>query len=349
MNELKLKYEKIDNPIIKSNRHLFKPNFSYGTKYDYFINRKNNKLSKTFNKLIGQDNDYATFSPHEFNKTRKINYKLIKINKEIFLNESKHEHIDSNKKDVHPLSSSHKCFYVNLLQNKTHNKIFVNDLIDSKLAYDISRNKFHKFNFNLNSTKSIFPKINNSLFSSTSYNKLGEPKSSFSLSSIKSKDINDNKLDIMNKEDDYLYKKIFHNNKKKKFKLGTLINNKLNIFYAEDNDQYEVRLFKLNEYLKKISKPIKHLIKPEKVAKKVNYVQDSVNFMKSVMDYVYPNILINKIKLFDKKMYKSKSEVKLLPFKEIDLKKKIAQEELNSILNETIHIQNYRDYKRQFF
>ena len=66
----------------------------------------------------------------------------------------------------------------------------------------------------------------------------------------KTKNINDIEL---------LYKKIFYYNKEKKKSLN-YIDNKLNLFYCENEEQYNEKMNKRNNLLLKGGKPIKHLI-----------------------------------------------------------------------------------------
>jgi hypothetical protein len=113
----------------------------------------------------------------------------------------------------------------------------------------------------------------------------------------------------------FIYNKIFPNYFKPK---KNVINNKLNIFYAENETQFNQNMEKLNKYLKKQGKFIKHVFQDSKlIDNKVLQIKKSVGFIKGVSDCSYPSISLHKIKLRNKlnSKYKKRNKI-LLPYEE---------------------------------
>ena len=105
-----------------------------------------------------------------------------------------------------------------------------------------------------------------------------------------------------------LYKIIFKSQHNKDKGLKSIILNKYNIKYAENEEQYNFIIKK--EYQKEISEGKK--IKSKNVAPfikmKLDEAQEKVNFMKDIMDYSYPLFVLSKIKVKQKNLRELKKQ-----------------------------------------
>ena len=148
----------------------------------------------------------------------------------------------------------------------------------------------------------------------------------------------EDKINQTNKyESDYLYKKIFqYNNENKKRKSLNVIDNKLNLFYSENEDQYNQKIKKINENLYKKGKPIKHFVISENAKINTPYLIKRVKFMKKVVDYLYPNMVLAKVREENKRISKTKSISHKMPLsKLILLEKKRQQKNLELFLGKS--------------
>ena len=148
----------------------------------------------------------------------------------------------------------------------------------------------------------------------------------------------EDKINQTNKyESDYLYKKIFqYNNENKKRKSLNVIDNKLNLFYSENEDQYNQKIKKINENLYKKGKPIKHFVISENAKINTPYLIKRVKFMKKVVDYLYPNMVLAKVRVENKRISKTKSISHKMPLsKLILLEKKRQQKNLELFLGKS--------------
>ena len=136
-----------------------------------------------------------------------------------------------------------------------------------------------------------------------------------------------------------LYKKIFYffREKKKKYVRDIkIIQNKLNIDYAESEEAYEQ---KLNKHNLELVEKIKHLSGPTFSEVQLKELQKKVKFMKSVVDYSYPDMVLFKVKQSEKLLKIKNKENKILePFKIKDLKLKNKEKLMKDYLNDAIHI-----------
>ena len=100
------------------------------------------------------------------------------------------------------------------------------------------------------------------------------------------------------KEED-LYKTIFHNRQKVFTEKKEIINNKYNIFYAENEQSYQRNLIKINKEKKNKGKsPVQDTFFVNKRVKQKMYrMKDSISFIKCIVDYAYPNLMTVKNKL----------------------------------------------------
>ena len=139
-----------------------------------------------------------------------------------------------------------------------------------------------------------------------------------------------------------LYKRIFYffAEKKKKYARDIkIIQNKLNIDYAESEEAYEQKLNKHNLELIKKGEKIKHFSGPTFSEVQLKDLQKKVKFMKSVVDYSYPDMVLFKVKQTEKLLKIKNNGNKILePFKIKDLKLKKKEKLMKDYLNDAIHI-----------
>lgn len=166
-----------------------------------------------------------------------------------------------------------------------------------KIKY-LSRSMICRFNFNNNKEEEKFNKINNLTKNSNDKNKINIR--------LAHKKIGDNTLlrpKTLSKNM-FLYKKIFYYaDKKKKIKNDKVLDNKYNILYSENENQYRKNFEKLNEIYRRLGKKKIYNIQLSHSQNKIKGIQERVNFMKKVVDYTYPDMVLAKIKEQDKTIY----------------------------------------------
>ena len=158
-----------------------------------------------------------------------------------------------------------------------------------------------------------------------------------------STDIN-NKLKGMSKYYiNFLYNQIFpkfftdHKNK------YNVVDNKLNIFYAENDDQFNANLIRKNKKLRKRGKREKKLIISGNYVKdKLQEIKRKIGFVKGISDYSIPSIILQKVKYNSKKLqlFKKKKKKFLLPYEEINLEVDKIDKLKTRILSESMIINN---------
>ena len=143
--------------------------------------------------------------------------------------------------------------------------------------------------------------------------------------------------------DEFLFKKIFNNGERKKLpNKYTIIDNKLNIFYADNHKQYYKNLMKHNAKLKKKGRKILHEVEPSSTEIKLNTIKSKMNFMKKIVDYAYPNMVLARVRESEK-IYNKKnlSEIKLPPFIKAELSEKQKNKLFGDFLRQSINVKNY--------
>jgi len=147
------------------------------------------------------------------------------------------------------------------------------------------------------------------------------------------------------KREEFLYKKIFYyfQDRRKKFKRDEkIINNIINLDYAENLEAYQQRLIKRNNELIKEGKKIKHFSGPNLSEVKGKELMTKAKFMKSVVDYSYPIMVLDKVKEQSKMLkIKNKSLKQYPPFILSDIEKNNNETNFKNYLTETINITNY--------
>ena len=127
-----------------------------------------------------------------------------------------------------------------------------------------------------------------------------------------------NKFNIKTKDDDFFYKNIF--SKAPLFKIkSSIIDNKLNLVYCENESQYK-RIMKRKKNLIKNKGTLLNIEEDsEKIKNQVNTIKTKIKFMKNIMDYSYPNFLLTKIKTWGKNLKSNNYDEKLTPIEEKNL------------------------------
>ena len=142
----------------------------------------------------------------------------------------------------------------------------------------------------------------------------------------------------------FIYRQIFKSKgtfRKKRFK----IDNKLNIDYAENEEQYEKRLLKKNKKLISEGKPINHYTKSDYIDSKLNAVRKKIVFMKGAIDYGYPELVVAKIKEIEKTLKQRNTEEMrkkhyIIPCRERDINTRERNIERKVFLKEAMKIKH---------
>ena len=110
----------------------------------------------------------------------------------------------------------------------------------------------------------------------------------------------------MKQNDEYFYKIIFKSKPIFKSDQKLIIDNKFNMIYAENEEQYKKIIEK--EYIKLLSKGKKVKSKNNSVSirLKLKETKNKIKFMKGIMDYSYPGFVLSKIKNMQKKLNEHK-------------------------------------------
>ena len=148
------------------------------------------------------------------------------------------------------------------------------------------------------------------------------------------------------KEDYYinfLYHKIFpkifieHNIK------YNVVDNKLNIYYAENEAIFKENMNKRNIMLSKQGKPIKKiLINSNYVKDKLKDIKKKISFLKGVTDYSFPSIILEKVRQKNQiyQLNKNKHERFLVPYQAIAEEVKLYNKCKEQMLSEAIKIES---------
>ena len=112
--------------------------------------------------------------------------------------------------------------------------------------------------------------------------------------------------------DEYFYKIVFKTKPLFKLEQKMVIDNKLNMIYAENEQQYKNIIEK--EYKRLISegKKVKSKNVAPSIKLKLNEAKKRIQFMKGIMDYSYPGFVLSKIKIMQKKLNEHKSKASYL-------------------------------------
>ena len=100
---------------------------------------------------------------------------------------------------------------------------------------------------------------------------------------------------------DYFYKSVF---KMKPIfrKFRPIVDNKFNMRYAENEEQYQALVEKEAKILKAQGKPVKKKNVSELIKFQMKDIKDRIRFMKGIMDYTYPGFVLTKIEVMEKQL-----------------------------------------------
>ena len=103
------------------------------------------------------------------------------------------------------------------------------------------------------------------------------------------------------KNDEFYYKSVFKT--KPLFRRRRpIVDNKLNMRYAENEEQYKKMIEKENRILLTQGKKVKNKILSDQLDKKMDEIKNRIRFMKGIMDFSYPGFVLTKIKTIDKQL-----------------------------------------------
>ena len=140
--------------------------------------------------------------------------------------------------------------------------------------------------------------------------------------------------------DEFLFNKIFNSEFNRKLpKKFELINNKLNIFYAENEYQYDKKLKKFNDKLRLKGKKIIHNVGPTKDQMKLDKIKTTLGFIKKIFDYSYPNMILARVRKQGKNNKRSLTENNIPPYKKAELLAKRKNDFLEKYLRMSIDVQ----------
>ena len=269
-----------------------------------------------------------------FNAINRNTFNYTKPKESFLTHKLRSEHVQNNiqkqtlitSKNINPLhklSLSKSCELFNKLMkvNKIYNKSQMSSSIDS-----------HKNN--------VIP--------------ISNFKNNFIKNSLNPNFRRNNRGNIYKSKEDYyinfLYHKIFpkifieHNIK------YNVVDNKLNIFYAENDAIFKENMNKRNIMLRKKGKPIKKLLVNNSYVKdKLKEVKKKISFLKGVADYAFPSIILDRVKQKNQmyRLKKKQNEKFLLPYQEIEEEVKLYNKYNEQLLNEAIKIESKYNIKRE--
>ena len=122
--------------------------------------------------------------------------------------------------------------------------------------------------------------------------------------------------------DESLYKRIFYDYFKKSIiAKKTGIDNKLNIYYAENEELFKKKLKKINEKMRKKGKKEKNAFFPNSIEYKLDKLKNKIKFMRKIINYAYPEMVLARIREANKMLEIKKNINKnLIPFRSADNK-----------------------------
>ena len=108
--------------------------------------------------------------------------------------------------------------------------------------------------------------------------------------------------------DNYIYKIIFKSKPLFKSDKKIVIDNKFNMKYAENEEQYKKIVEKEYEMLRAKGKKIKKKNVSPSIKLKLNEAKNRIHFMKGIIDYSYPGFILSKIKVMQKRLHDQKND-----------------------------------------
>ena len=242
------------------------------------------------------------------------------------------------------LSENCELFHI-LDKTLTNDKNSLKEVNNKELlGLDISKDESIENNLNLMPAITQFKYFNINR-SSLSYEGKKDKiiDASFPSSNENSTDINNKLKGVSKYYINFLYNQIFpkfftdHKNK------YNVIDNKLNIYYAENDAQFKANLIRNNKKLRKRGKREKKLvISGNYVKDKLQEIKRKIGFVKGISDYSIPSIILQKVKYNNKKfqLFQKKKKSFLLPYEEINSEVDKINKLKTKILSESMIINN---------
>ncbi len=110
--------------------------------------------------------------------------------------------------------------------------------------------------------------------------------------------------------DEFYYKSVFKGRDIFKPKSKVVVDNKLNLKYAENEEQYKQMIKRENKILMQKGLPIKIKNVSPFINIKLNDAKDRLRFMKGIIDFSYPGFVLKKIKVMTKYLADEKTKSK---------------------------------------
>jgi hypothetical protein len=240
------------------------------------------------------------------------------------------------------------------------NKLTKSLMIDKNSLKDVNNEEIlfdnNNINLNINNCDNLnddFRNVDNKFNTLSKFNNcfikksLSSDKKKYTSSIIQSDDNKNNYKNNVKGMSKYyinfLYNKIFpkifveHNIK------YNVVDNKLNIFYAENDRQFKEKLVKRNNYLRLKGMPVKKMcINSVYVADKLRDVKRKIGFLKGITDYSFPSIILQKVKSKNKlyQLNRKKKDKFYLPYEDIEREANEFNMIKDKILAKTIQIEN---------
>ena len=142
--------------------------------------------------------------------------------------------------------------------------------------------------------------------------------------------------------DDFYYKNVFK--MKPLFKtIKPIVDNKLNMKYAENEEQYNKIVERERILLLSQGKKAKNKQSSKKSDIKMDKIKKRIKFMKGVMDFIYPGFVLTKIRTIDKQLKRenelhNKLHEYISPVVQRNINKNKRNNELKKYLYESIKI-----------
>ena len=245
---------------------------------------------------------------------------------------------------IHKLRLSNSCeLFEKLAKTFMHDKNSLKEINNKDLIYENDNyNLYNNINNELEKDDTL-TKFNNCFIKSSLSNDKKKFTSTIVQSDDKKYNYKNNVKGMSKYYINFLYNKIFpkifieHNVK------YNVVDNKLNIFYADNELQFKENLVKRNNYLRLKGRPVKKMcINSRYVADKLRDVKRKIGFLKGITDYSFPSIILQKVKSKNKlyELNRKKKDKFILPYEEIEREANEINQIKNDILSKTIQIDN---------
>jgi hypothetical protein len=241
---------------------------------------------------------------------------------------------------IHKLRLSNSCeLFEKLAKTFMHDKNSLKEINNKDLIYENDNyNLYNNINNELEKDDTL-TKFNNCFIKSSLSNDKKKFTSTIVQSDDKKYNYKNNVKGMSKYYINFLYNKIFpkffieHNIK------YNVIDNKLNIYYAENERQFKENLIKRNDYFRKRGKPVKKMcINTVYIADKLRDVKRKIGFLKGITDYSFPCIILQKVKS-ENRLYELNHMKKMeycLPYEEIEREAKAIDLMKAKSLSETL-------------